>query len=110
MNKESKHGVAMKKPLTGKKKNSPLFSSCMILMSCLVAVFVLLNGIEAVAAPKSSEQKSSKLKVNSSGLLRITEKNGLFTVQADGVNLGKVMKKLSEISGSDIRFLSPRDQ
>lgn len=50
------------------------------------------------------------LKVSSSGLLRITGNKGLFSVQADGVNLEKVMKALSGVSGSDIRFLSPTDQ
>lgn len=49
-------------------------------------------------------------KVTSSGLLRVSEKKDLFSVQADGVNLEKVMKALSDVSGSDISFLSPNDQ
>jgi len=82
----------------------------MIMMSCVLTVFVLLNGIEAVAASSSTNQKSSKLSVSSSGSLRITERKGLFSIQADGVNLGKAMKKLSDISGVEIRFLLPDDQ
>ena len=94
----------------GCAKQGLIPKASMIMMSCIVAIFVLLNGIDAVAAPKSSEQKSSTLTVSSSGLLQVTEKNGLFTVQADGVNLGKVMKKLSDMSGAEIRFLMPDDQ
>ena len=94
----------------GYAKQGLIPKASMIMMSCIVAIFVLLNGIDAVAAPKSSEQKSSTLTVSSSGLLQVTEKNGLFTVQADGVNIGKVMKKLSDMSGAEIRFLMPDDQ
>ena len=53
---------------------------------------------------------TSNLKVSSSGLLRITGNKRLFSVQADDVNIEKVMKALSDVSGSDIRFLSPDDQ
>lgn len=53
---------------------------------------------------------AAQFDTNSSGSLLVTEKDGLFSVQADGATLGKVMKKLSDISGSEIRFLSPNDQ
>ena len=49
-------------------------------------------------------------KVSSPGLLRITELNGQYSLQSNVVNLQKVMKELSSISGSDIKFLSPSDQ
>lgn len=60
------------------------------------------QGIALIATPN--------LKASSSGLLRISENNGLFSIQADDVNLEKVMKKLSDASGSEIRFLSADDQ
>lgn len=93
-----------------KKRDCKTVAVSILCLMYLVFCSQIAFAAEAVAAPISSEQKSSNPKVSSSGLLQVTEKNGLFTIQADGVSLGRVMKKLSEISGTDIRFMSQSDQ
>lgn len=68
------------------------------------------NAAHAEVKAGKDHVKPADKKISSPGLLRITEKKGLFSIRADGANLGAVMRKLSEMSGSNIKFLSPSDQ